>query len=111
MEVVMPGGDGTGPMGMGSTTGRGAGFCAGYAGPGFMNGIPGRGGMGLGRRRGRGFGMGRGMRNGRGTPVAAQPVARPQMDELTTLKNEAGYFEETLQSINKRISELEAKKK
>ncbi|NOX97263.1 MAG: DUF5320 domain-containing protein, partial [Nitrospirae bacterium] len=26
----MPGGDGTGPMGLGSRTGRAAGFCAGY---------------------------------------------------------------------------------
>jgi len=33
----MPGGDGTGPMGMGSMTGRAAGFCAGYGVPGFMN--------------------------------------------------------------------------
>ncbi len=30
----MPRGDGTGPMGMGSMTGRGAGFCAGFAAPG-----------------------------------------------------------------------------
>ena len=107
----MPRGDGTGPMGTGSMTGRGAGFCAGYAVPGFINGIPGRGGMGFGRRRGRGFGTGRGMRNGWGTPVAAQPVAYPQVDELTTLKNEAKHFGEALQSINKRISELEADKK
>lgn len=33
----MPRGDGTGPMGMGPMTGRGAGYCAGYATPGFMN--------------------------------------------------------------------------
>ena len=30
----MPGGDGTGPMGMGPMTGRGAGYCAGFAAPG-----------------------------------------------------------------------------
>ncbi|MBN1863537.1 MAG: DUF5320 domain-containing protein [Victivallales bacterium] len=36
----MPGGDGTGPMGMGSMTGRAAGFCAGYGVPGYMNPMP-----------------------------------------------------------------------
>ena len=63
----MPFGDGTGPAGLGPMTGRGAGYCAGYPVPGYMNPIPGRGyggfgrGMGLGRGgfgRGRGFGRG-----------------------------------------------------
>ena len=31
----MPFGDGTGPLGLGPMTGRGAGFCAGFAGPSF----------------------------------------------------------------------------
>jgi len=38
----MPGGDGTGPMGLGSRTGRATGFCAGYHRPGFANPFPGR---------------------------------------------------------------------
>ena len=38
----MPGGDGTGPGGMGPMTGRAAGYCAGYPVPGFINPIPGR---------------------------------------------------------------------
>lgn len=53
----MPGGDRTGPGGMGPMTGRAAGYCAGYPIPGFMNPIPGggfggwgRGGGGWGRR-------------------------------------------------------------
>lgn len=33
----MPRGDGTGPTGMGPMTGRAAGYCAGYATPGFAN--------------------------------------------------------------------------
>ena len=33
----MPRGDGTGPGGMGPMTGRAAGYCAGYAVPGYMN--------------------------------------------------------------------------
>jgi len=53
----MPGGNGTGPMGMGPMTGRGAGFCAGYSAPGFMNPVGGRLGLGLGRGRGPGRGM------------------------------------------------------
>ncbi|MBN2294533.1 MAG: DUF5320 domain-containing protein [Pirellulales bacterium] len=33
----MPAGDGTGPRGLGPMTGRAAGYCAGFAMPGFMN--------------------------------------------------------------------------
>ncbi len=59
----MPGGDRTGPAGMGPMTGRGAGFCAGYGTAGYMNnagncngGCGGRGlGRGVGRSLGRGF--------------------------------------------------------
>ncbi len=39
----MPGGDGTGPAGMGPMTGRAAGYCAGYVVPGYMNPRVGRG--------------------------------------------------------------------
>jgi len=51
----MPGGDGTGPAGLGPMTGRAAGYCAGYSVPGYMNPIPGRGYFGRGY-----FGWGRG---------------------------------------------------
>lgn len=33
----MPRGDGTGPAGLGPMTGRAAGHCAGYDGPGYFN--------------------------------------------------------------------------
>ena len=33
----MPGGDGTGPLGLGPMTGRATGYCAGYPVPGSMN--------------------------------------------------------------------------
>lgn len=70
----MPRGDGTGPMGMGSMTGRKAGYCAGSSMPGYANpkGVGygfGRGygfGMGLGRGFGRGMGRGFGMGRGAG---------------------------------------------
>ncbi len=65
----MPRGNGTGPMGMGSMTGRAAGYCAGYPVPGFMNPTMGRGywGRGIGFGRGRGvWGYGRGLGRGLG---------------------------------------------
>ena len=74
----MPRGDRTGPAGAGPMTGRGAGHCAGYAQPGFMNPAPGGGGFGaaqgggfaaqgrsFGAGRGGGFGAGRGGGRGR----------------------------------------------
>ena len=48
-DFIMPGGDGTGPMGMGPMTGRGAGFCGGSGVPGFASRGP---GLGFGRGRG-----------------------------------------------------------
>lgn len=55
----MPGGDRTGPWGIGPMSGRGAGFCAGSEGSGSSDPVPGRGfGMRFGRGRGywgRGF--------------------------------------------------------
>ena len=52
----MPGGDRTGPMGAGPMTGRGAGYCVGYAVPGYANAMPGRGfGVGWGGGWGRGW--------------------------------------------------------
>lgn len=85
----MPAGNGTGPLGMGPMTGRGAGYCSGYQVPGFMNPLAGgvfrgrpRAGMygyyprgafipygrapGSMPRRGRGFGGFRGFGPGRG---------------------------------------------
>ena len=127
-EAAMPAGDGTGPMGMGPMTGRGAGFCAGYGVPGYMNPIPGRGfGMGFGRGRGGGRGGGRGWRNmfyatgltgwqraatgwpmaGGVPPYAAAPTREQQLDAL---KGQAEYFEGALGELRKRIGELEAEK-
>ncbi|MHA1489677.1 MAG: DUF5320 domain-containing protein [Promethearchaeota archaeon] len=49
----MPAGDGTGPNGKGSRTGRGLGYCAGFSAPGFTK-SPERGlNRGLGRLSGR----------------------------------------------------------
>ncbi len=121
----MPGGDGTGPMGMGSMTGRAAGYCAGYTTPGYANPVPGRGrrfGFGRGGGRGRGLGRGLGWRHGWfgygpawGYPYGAVPYyGDPSASELTPqqeaemLRKEAKAMQDEINSINQRISELES---
>lgn len=107
----MPGGDGTGPMGMGAMTGRAAGYCAGYAAPGFVNRGPGRG-------FGRGFGGGRGWRNmyhatglpgwaraGAAPSYGAYPEVTPEL-ELNGLKAQAQQMQGMLDQIQKRMDEL-----
>ena len=97
----MPAGDRTGPNGMGSMTGRGAGFCAGNAVPGIAAaGVPmGRGGMGF-RRGGRFAAM----------PYAgyapAVPAAPTRDEELRALENQSRYMEDTLKDVQARIDAL-----
>ena len=123
----MPGGDGTGPAGMGPMTGRAAGYCTGYPAPGYMNPVGGRGYWGWGRGGG-----GRGRRNrfyatgltgwqraGMGWPAYGAPLvygtpyaapfgpAATKDQELDALKGQAEYFEDALEGIRKRIGELE----
>jgi len=115
----MPGGDGTGPMGMGSKTGRAAGYCAGYSRPGYANFVPGRGwGFGFGRGWGRGRGWNRGWLGygpAFGYPHEAVPYyGDPNAPEFTPqqeaemLKKEAKGMQEEIQAINQRISDLES---
>ena len=115
----MPGGDRTGPMGMGPMTGRAAGYCTGSADPGYMGAPVGRGFRGGGGGRG-----GRGRRNqfyATGLPAAAesQPTAAPRAEpdaaadvskeqELDLLKRQAEGFANTLDEIKKRIAGLES---
>lgn len=84
----MPGGDGTGPMGYGPMTGRGAGYCTG----GYTN-------IGFGRGRGRGRGFGRGFFFGRGynVPISGyfqQNFNNQVIDEKTYLEEEEAYLEQ-----------------
>ena len=109
----MPGGDGTGPLGMGSMTGRGAGYCADTDIPGNTNMTPGRGrGMGFGRGRGFGRGMCRGL--GWMGAIAAGGLlahslfsATSKVDEKTVLTEQATAMEGALANIKQRLSELE----
>jgi len=130
----MPRGDGTGPAGMGPMTGRAAGFCAGYPVPGYMNPVSGRGFGGYGRGYW-GRGGGRGRRNwfyatgapgwagaawgmpawGGLFPVSygmypAAPGATAE-HELTALKQQADYFQDALEQIKQRMTEIEQESK
>jgi len=120
----MPRGDRTGPLGAGPMTGRGAGYCAGYSVPGFMNPVGGRGFYGRGGGRGR-----RGGFYGAypeyppvypmyGTvpqpypypPVPGAPMAPETTSEieLAALRNQAEYLSNSLDEIRKRIESLES---
>jgi len=105
----MPGGDGTGPAGMGPMTGGGRGFCGTGNSP--------RRFFGLGRGQGRGGG-GRGWRNRfhatgltgwqGGDPYGSSVANREE--QILMLKEEAGALEGQLDGLRKRISELEQAK-
>ncbi|MFX1389976.1 MAG: DUF5320 domain-containing protein [Promethearchaeota archaeon] len=119
----MPGGDRTGPRGLGPMTGRSLGYCADYSTPGYTKGP----GMGLGRGWGRGRGWFRGIGFGYGRgwgwdyrlPVYSRyaPGIPPKIsseNQLTMLKNEKDYLETELntirgaiEDISNRISDLE----
>lgn len=123
----MPGGDRTGPAGLGPMTGRAAGYCAGYSVPGYMNPIPGRGFWGGGRGGGWGrrnwfyaTGLTGWQRAGAGWPAYSAPPVYPgpyaapfgpaatSQQELDALKGQAEYLEDALEGIRKRIEELES---
>lgn len=119
----MPGGDRTGPRGLGPMTGRGAGYCTGYAVPVYGN--PGMR-AGLWCRSG---GGGRGWRNQyyatgltgwqraggwQGQPYAPGPAAGAygpivsREQQLEALKNQAEYMQATLEDIRKQIADMES---
>ena len=125
----MPGGDRTGPGGMGPMTGRRLGYCAGYDAPGYVNPAP---GFGLGRGRGwgwwgggRGRGWGGGGRGWRhwyyatGIPGWARfgyapawgygPYGQPltETQETDLLRNQAEALKRELDAIAQRLEELE----
>lgn len=117
----MPRGDGTGPAGQGSMTGRALGYCAGFSAPGYANSGFGRGfGMGAGRGMGRGrrnwfyqTGMPGWVRAGYGIPaygnpnMPANPVyALSKKEQLDYLKNEAENLKAALKDIDSQINSL-----
>jgi hypothetical protein len=98
-------------------TGRGAGYCAGFGVPGYMNPqVAGRGvgyglGRGFGRGAGYGFGRGAGYGFGRGgaawgVPVAPAASLAPEQ-ERTVLRNQLAGLEQTVADLRQRLNELE----
>lgn len=96
----MPGGDGRGPMGRGTMTGRGLGYCSGADAAGYSAG---RGsGVGRGFRRGSGRGPGRGPGRGLGRGFAG--TAGFSSKEL--LREEKQALENRLDLLNKELEGL-----
>ena len=117
----MPGGDRTGPVGMGKRTGRGAGYCAGVNSPGYPS-------SGYGFRRGQGYGRGCGFRGagpGRGSvawlnrPWKTEPqgmrygidttmfdLSDPEM-EKRILRRQADDLQIQLDAVRKRLDEID----
>jgi len=86
----MPRGNGTGPSGMGSMTGRQMGRCAGNARPGFAN-------------FGRGLGLGRGNFAG----YSNMPYGYRNIDTKQSLEAEENFLKEQLEAIKARKAGLE----
>lgn len=107
----MPRLDGTGPMGMGPMTGRGAGICAGGTAKAYGTPVGGQGGLGCGRKRGCGY---RRMFYATGVPgwlrndaFAAAQAGEGQLEEKAALKNQADFLENQLKQVKNRLAGLE----
>ena len=114
---IMPGLDGTGPLGEGPMTGGARGYCNPY-------GMPLRYGYGRGFGWGRGMGFRRGLWPGYGPgpfwrrgfypgwggwypPAYGRPYAMDPSEEIGVLRDEADALQRDLEEINRRIEELE----
>ncbi|MBN1802063.1 MAG: DUF5320 domain-containing protein [Candidatus Lokiarchaeota archaeon] len=114
----MPGGDRTGPAGLGSRTGRGLGYCSGYESPGYTKAPGGfwRGGFGYGGNYpyGRGLGRGRGRRWGLRGNINYFPIPQPYIrpiewsseQKITFLNQEKEYLNNEIQSLKERLDEI-----
>lgn len=119
----MPGGDRTGPVGMGPRTGRGMGLCGGYGTPGYANAGRGRGFFGRGRGGGGGGGGGgRGWRHwfrATGLPgwmrfgesSAGVVDTLPADAQRSLLQNQADLLQRELDAIQRELDVLSARDK
>lgn len=109
----MPSGDRTGPMGQGSMTGRGLGYCEGHDSPGYEKGFGGRGrGYRYGRRMGRHPGYGRGIHWDWPFTGYNPPYWIPDKeDEIKILKSQAEELKRIQNDIEKRLNDLENRNK
>jgi hypothetical protein len=112
---------------MGPRTGRAAGFCAGYAVPGYANPAPGRGAYGPGNWGGRG---GRGHRNwyyatgltgwqraaagwypaqAAASGYSSAPYSQiPKEEEARMIRSQIEALEQNIEAARQRLEELEA---
>jgi len=115
----MPGGDRTGPSGLGPMTGRTAGYCAGNSDISYVDPPSARSnGFGYGRYQGQYFR--RGYRGRWAVPYADHENGSPpspdydstqsRQRELEFLECQAEYFKDKLQGIKQRIEKLSAEK-
>ena len=115
----MPGGDRTGPSGLGPMTGRAAGYCAGNSDISYETPPSARSnGVGYGRYQGLYFR--RGYRGRWAAPNADHENGSPpspdydstqsRQRELEFLECQAEYFKDKLQGIKQRIEKLSAEK-
>ncbi|HQN18540.1 MAG TPA: DUF5320 domain-containing protein [Syntrophobacteraceae bacterium] len=113
----MPGGDRTGPRGLGPMTGRGLGWCRSAWGggtPGGGYGPPGAFGCGFGFGRGRGWrhcytatGLPGWARAGRGWFGGTGYAAWSPQDELNYLRDYTQGLEQALTETRMRMAEIE----
>ncbi|OGS27947.1 MAG: hypothetical protein A2297_08095 [Elusimicrobia bacterium RIFOXYB2_FULL_48_7] len=110
----MPGGDGTGPRGLGPMTGGGRGFCvvpvsegeSPFSGRQFRGGFRGRGGRGRGYRHCfYATGLPGWARAGYSYP---QDVQGNNKSDLTVLKEEAAMLKRDLEDVQGRINSMES---
>lgn len=95
----MPGGDRTGPAGMGPMTGRRMGFCTGYDHPGFNF-------QNYGFRTFRGGGAWRGNRRRWFAYPDYQHENIPPESEKTILENEISMLKSQLTVLEKKLNSL-----
>lgn len=108
----MPGGDRTGPEGLGRMTGRKMGLCTGNDTPGYANpqDVPGRGygrGGGRGFNRGGGRGRGFGFGSGRGFGFRSRAAWNDEGSGQPAFRKDA--YEEEVRILKEKVRELEKK--
>jgi hypothetical protein len=101
----MPRGDGTGPIGYGPGTGRGAGYCIGSFEPGYMRKPCFGYGRAFVKRFGRRYGFHQ-MFHGAGSVGFANNAVNSEAAEIKLLQRQAAILEKRLQQVNQRLSSL-----
>lgn len=107
----MPGGDGTGPAGMGPMPRRAVGYCVRYPIPGWGRGFGRRGGRGMGRGISQGRVLDKGLdRSARQTPPPGNAGVQPQTtreEEICSLREQSRDLERRIRDMVQRIDQVQ----